>query len=165
MVSGDAWSASVSISFDFEMSQFWQKRQARLHPAVPNEKTDEPGRKWLSGFFSMGSTQNARGATVGGQHDLAVDPPAHEAHTPLAVTQLARAWAEIALDTPVVEPVPVLRREGGWRLAAHNLTVVLRTAVATPGVHYGATVRGFNPNTVQLRLQRCSLGGCLVLDG
>ncbi len=58
MVSGDASSASVSISLDFEMSQFWQKRQARLHPAVPNEKTDEPGRKWLSGFFSMGSTQN-----------------------------------------------------------------------------------------------------------
>ena len=40
------------------MSQFWQKRQARLHPAVPNDKTDVPGRKWFSGFFSIGSTQN-----------------------------------------------------------------------------------------------------------
>jgi hypothetical protein len=58
MVSGDASSARVSICFDFEMSQFWQNRQARLQPAVPNEKTDEPGRKWLSGFFSIGSTQN-----------------------------------------------------------------------------------------------------------
>ena len=54
---GGAASASVSISFDFEMSQFWQKRQARLQPAVPNESTDVPGRKWLSGFFSIGSTQ------------------------------------------------------------------------------------------------------------
>ena len=48
----------MSISRDLEMSQFWQNRQARLHPAVPNDSTDEPGRKWLSGFFSTGSTQN-----------------------------------------------------------------------------------------------------------
>jgi hypothetical protein len=40
------------------MSQFWQNRQARLHPAVPKESTGVPGRKWLRGFFSMGSTQN-----------------------------------------------------------------------------------------------------------
>jgi hypothetical protein len=57
IVSGDAASASVSISRDFEMSQFWQKRQARLQPAVPKESTDVPGRKWFSGFFSIGSTQ------------------------------------------------------------------------------------------------------------
>src|SRR5262245_39661468 len=31
--SGDAASASVSISRDFEISQFWQKRQPRLQPA------------------------------------------------------------------------------------------------------------------------------------
>jgi hypothetical protein len=47
----------VTISLDFEMSQFWQKRQARLQPAVPNDRTDEPGRKWFRGFFSTGSTQ------------------------------------------------------------------------------------------------------------
>src|SRR5664279_204701 len=57
MRSGEASSASVSVSRDFEMSQFWQKRQARLQPAVPKEKTDVPGRKWFRGFFSMGSTQ------------------------------------------------------------------------------------------------------------
>jgi hypothetical protein len=57
IASGEAASASVSISRDFEMSQFWQKRQARLHPAVPNESTEVPGRKWFSGFFSIGSTQ------------------------------------------------------------------------------------------------------------
>src|ERR687884_1857861 len=56
--SGDAACDSVVISRDLEMSQFWQKRQARLHPAVPNDSTDEPGRKWLSGFFSIGSMQN-----------------------------------------------------------------------------------------------------------
>src|SRR5438067_12458472 len=55
---GDAASARVSTSRDFEMSQFWQKRQERLQPAVPNERTELPGRKWSSGFFSIGSTQN-----------------------------------------------------------------------------------------------------------
>ena len=58
IASGEAASASVSSSRDFEMSQFWQKRQARLQPAVPKESTADPGRKWLSGFFSIGSTQN-----------------------------------------------------------------------------------------------------------
>src|ERR671934_2543547 len=54
---GEAASASVSISRDLEMSQFWQNRQARLQPAVPKDSTADPGRKWLSGFFSTGSTQ------------------------------------------------------------------------------------------------------------
>ena len=54
---GVAASASVSISRDLEMSQFWQNRHDRLQPAVPNVSTDVPGRKWLSGFFSIGSTQ------------------------------------------------------------------------------------------------------------
>jgi hypothetical protein len=40
------------------MSQFWQNRHAMLHPAVPKESTEVPGRKWFSGFFSIGSTQN-----------------------------------------------------------------------------------------------------------
>src|ERR671935_1076868 len=58
IASGDAASARVSNSRDLEMSQFWQNRQERLQPAVPNDRTDVPGRKWLSGFFSIGSTQN-----------------------------------------------------------------------------------------------------------
>src|SRR5919106_1384272 len=61
-VAASAWgvarSARVSISRDFEMSQFWQNLQARLQPAVPNDRTGEPGRKWFRGFFSTGSTQN-----------------------------------------------------------------------------------------------------------
>jgi hypothetical protein len=41
-----------------EISQFWQKRQPKLQPAVPKDKTGVPGKKWARGFFSMGSTQN-----------------------------------------------------------------------------------------------------------
>jgi len=43
MASGVAWSVSRSHSVALEMSQFWQKRQPRLQPAVPKEKTLEPG--------------------------------------------------------------------------------------------------------------------------
>ena len=57
MASGEASSASVSISRDLLMSQFWQNWQPRLQPAVPKDSTAEPGRKWFSGFFSTGSTQ------------------------------------------------------------------------------------------------------------
>src|SRR5712691_3049774 len=57
IAAGYAASARVSSSRDFEMSQFWQKRHDRLHPAVPKESTGVPGGKWLSGFFSIGSTQ------------------------------------------------------------------------------------------------------------
>jgi hypothetical protein len=53
---GLAWSISRSISRLLEMSQFWQNLQARL-PAVPKLNTLLPGRKWLSGFFSIGSMQ------------------------------------------------------------------------------------------------------------
>jgi hypothetical protein len=41
--SGLAESASVSISRDLVMSQFWQNLQARLQPAVPKERVLEPG--------------------------------------------------------------------------------------------------------------------------
>ena len=41
--SGSAASASVSISRDLLMSQFWQNLQARLQPAVPNERIELPG--------------------------------------------------------------------------------------------------------------------------
>jgi hypothetical protein len=57
MACGEASSASVSVSRDVEMSQFWQNRQPRLHPAVPKDSTAEPGRKWFSGLFSTGSAQ------------------------------------------------------------------------------------------------------------
>src|SRR6516225_10177078 len=55
--SGDAASASASVSRALEMLQFWQNLQVRLQPAVPNDRMGVPGKKWLRGFFSIGSTQ------------------------------------------------------------------------------------------------------------
>ncbi len=39
--------------------QFWQNWQVKLQPTVPSESTGCVGRKWKSGFFSMGSTCSA----------------------------------------------------------------------------------------------------------
>ncbi len=39
-----------------EICQFWQWLQEKLHPTPPREYESVPGRKWYSGFFSMGST-------------------------------------------------------------------------------------------------------------
>src|SRR3954470_3884777 len=58
IASGDAASISVSISRDFEMSQFWQNLHARLQPAVPNDSTDLPGRERVCGLLSLGAPPN-----------------------------------------------------------------------------------------------------------
>ena len=42
-LAGDAAADSAWSSLAFEMSQFWQKRQPRLQPAVPNDSTLDPG--------------------------------------------------------------------------------------------------------------------------
>ena len=55
--SGVAALALVSTSRLLEISWFWQNEQARLQPAVPKDSVALPGRKWNSGFFSIGSTQ------------------------------------------------------------------------------------------------------------
>jgi hypothetical protein len=51
-----------------------------------------------------------RGAAIGGEHDAVVLAPAHKAKATLAFIELAIAWADVALDAPVVEPMPVAAR-------------------------------------------------------
>ena len=84
------------------MSQFWQKRQPRLQPAVPKERTGEPGRKWFSGFFSIGSTQKPLDRPYVVRTIPAARGP-HEADAPLALLQPAVARADVALDAAAVE--------------------------------------------------------------
>ena len=37
----------VDLRGDLEMSQFWQNRQPRLHPAVPKDSTADPGQEMV----------------------------------------------------------------------------------------------------------------------
>ena len=39
----------------WDICQFWQNAQRKLHPAAATERLVVPGRKWNSGFFSIGS--------------------------------------------------------------------------------------------------------------
>ena len=113
--------ASVSISRDFEMSQFWQNRHARLQPAVPNERTDVPGRKWFSGFFSIGSTQKPLRPAVRREHDLVALARPHEAEPALPLVEPAVPRADVALHAAVFDGVPVPRRVADAREGFHRV--------------------------------------------
>jgi len=109
---GVAWLASVSISRDLEISQFWQNLHARLHPAVPNDSTADPGRKWLSERLLLDRIDaEPAGASVAGELHLVVNPAADEAQSALALVKFAGARTYVALDPPVVEVVPVFGRD------------------------------------------------------
>ena len=69
----------------FLILQFWQNLQPRLQPLVPNDSTGDPGRKWLSAFFSTGSNAEAAGASIGRQHHLVALPRLHEAEGALTL--------------------------------------------------------------------------------
>ena len=45
----------ISSGLRWEMSQFWQFKQRKPQPVAAKEKAAVPGRKWNSGFFSIGS--------------------------------------------------------------------------------------------------------------
>jgi hypothetical protein len=52
-------SATTAAAPLWLISQFWQNWQVKLQPTVPSDSTGWVGRKWKSGFFSMGSTCSA----------------------------------------------------------------------------------------------------------
>jgi hypothetical protein len=51
------------------------------------------------------------GPPVGREYDLTAFAGAHEAEAPLALLQFAKARTQIALDTAVVEAMPVFGRD------------------------------------------------------
>ena len=103
IASGEAASASVSISLDLEMSQFWQNRQARLQPAVPKREDRRAGQEVVERLLLDRVDAEPARAPVGGEHDPVALAGAHEAQAALAVAQLAGPRADVALDAPVVE--------------------------------------------------------------
>ena len=70
-----------------------------------------------------------RGAAVRREHDPVVLPATHEAQAALAFVKPAIARANIALDTPVFEPVPVAARNAFQALGfGHGIRRVDRWA-------------------------------------
>ena len=62
-------------------------------------------------FFLYWIDTESRGAAVRCEHNPVILTAAHEAQAALAFVKPAIAWADIALDTPVFEPVPVASRK------------------------------------------------------
>jgi len=68
------------------------------------------GEEVIEGFFLDRVDAEAAGAAPGRQQDLVARAAAHEAQPALALAQLAEAGTQVALDPPVVQPVPVAAR-------------------------------------------------------
>src|SRR5438034_10541719 len=68
--------------------------------------------QWL--LLDRIDAESAR-AAVGCEDDLVAFACADEAQAALALAELAGAGADVALDAPVVEAVPVLRADGRGR--------------------------------------------------
>ena len=61
--SGETVSPQISfllILGAWEICQFWQVWQAKLHPTDAIDKDWVPGKKWKKGFFSIGSKFKAQ---------------------------------------------------------------------------------------------------------
>ena len=64
------------------------------------------------------------GSPVGRQDDLTAFAGAHETEAPLALLQFAKARTQIALDTPVVEAMPVFGRDDCLIACVHRETII-----------------------------------------
>ena len=74
-------------------------------------------------LFNWIHAKAARSA-VGREHDLVVAIRAHKAQSALALVQLAVARTNVALNTPVIKAVPILRGDSGFEsFLAHNVTL------------------------------------------
>src|SRR5262249_2483271 len=82
----------------------------------------------------------AAGSAIGGQHDLAVLTGAHEAETALPLVELAKARTQVALNTPVLQKVPVFCRH--HRVGAPHNKLVLHL---TPRTHDNRLPRNGRP--------------------
>src|ERR1700736_3718567 len=118
---GLARSASVSISRDLLMSQFWQNLQAKLQPAVPNDRTALPGRKWLSGFFSIGSTQKPLERPYVKSLTRPSSTPRTKHSPALPFMHPAGTWAHVALHPAVGPHVPITGVDHRLLLPANGL--------------------------------------------
>src|SRR6187200_638155 len=110
MSSGPAASDSRSISRDFEMSEFWQNRHARLCPRGAERQHRAPRQEVVERLLLDRIYAETARPTVRRQHHLVGDPTTDEAQTPLALTQPTRPRADIALHPAVVKRMPIPTR-------------------------------------------------------
>ena len=127
--SGEAASWSRSSSRALEMSQFWQKFAGQVAPGSAERHHGSSGQIVVQWLLLYWIDTEPRGAAVGREHDPVVLPATHEAQAALAFVEPAIARADIALDAPVFEPVPVAARNAFQTLGfGHGIRRVDRWA-------------------------------------
>ncbi len=100
----------MAVSRDLLMSPFWQKRQARLQPAVPKESTGVPWKEVVERLLLDGIDAEAAGAPPGGEDDRIALTRPHEARAALPFAQAAVPGTDVALQAPIGQGVEVPRR-------------------------------------------------------
>ncbi len=88
------------------MSQFWQKKQPMLQPAVPIERIFVAGKEVVQRLLLDRIHGNRRGASVAELQQPSAFILADEAEAVLAFADVAMARAKIAVETPVGHGLP-----------------------------------------------------------
>ena len=88
------------------MSQFWQKKQPMLQPAVPMEKTRVPGKKMIQRFLLDGIDLQRGRMSVAQAVKLAALIRADEAEAGLPFADMAMPRTKIAMHLAVGFSLP-----------------------------------------------------------
>ena len=111
--SGEASSASLAISRDLLMSQFWQNLQREIAAFRAEGEHGGAGKEVIERLLLDRIHAESAGSPVGRQDNLTVLTGADETEAALTFPKGAEARADVALDPAVLEPVPVLGRNDG----------------------------------------------------
>ena len=94
---------------------------AQIATGRAERKHRSSGKKMIQRLLLDGVDAVAARTSVRCEDDLIVFAGAHEAKPALAFVQFAEARADIALNSPVVERMPIFRRDCGRGAGSHDL--------------------------------------------
>ncbi len=96
----------------------------------------------IKGFFFDGIDAVAAGPPVGGKYDLIVLIGADKAEATLAFAEFTKPWANVALNAPVLQSLPIFGRDDAiWFFLLVHLR---RFGAARIGTYMGTKTPGFN---------------------
>ncbi len=78
-----------------------------ITPRRPKAQHWRPGQEMVEWFFLNRIDTASTGAAVGGKDDLVPLPTAHKTQPPLPIAQFTKTRADVALNTPILDRMPV----------------------------------------------------------
>ena len=96
----------------------------------PKAQHWSPGQEMVEGFFLNRIDTESTGAAVGGKDDLVPLPTAHKTQPPLPIAQFTKTRADVALNTPILDRMPVPPRHrvskrliNDWGTVSHGWSI------------------------------------------